>query len=294
VRDRKVNETTDQSHGVDRYIGRDDPGEVARLEQYGAGALDELRDGLALCAVPEAPRVLEIGCGTGVLTAALVEALPRARITAVDLNETLLATARTRLGDEAGPEGRVRLERADAAALPYGDRTFDLTACRCVLMHQADPMLVAGELYRVTSPGGAVVAVEPDWGARAVYPDAEAFAALLELARRGRSYGFPDLFMGRKLFAVLRAAGYAPVRLRARGFVSDADEVAAGASEVASGPWRLLEQGRSLLRSAGLIDDQALDVLIGRLQALRRSQDYCSAGVDVVAAAQKPSPRLVP
>jgi SAM-dependent methyltransferase len=287
-------EDADGSPGVDRYIGRDDPAEAARLEVQGASARDELREALALCALPEVPRVLEIGCGSGVLTAALVQALPRAHITAVDLNEALLAEARARLGREAESGGRVRLERADAAALPYRARAFDLVACRCVLMHQADPMLVAGEMYRVSSLGGNVIAIEPDWGARAVYPDAEAFAELLDLVRRARPYGFPDLLTGRKLFALLRAAGFAPVRLRAMAFATSADELAAAERTLSAGPAQLLEQGRALLRGAGLIDDAELDALIARLRASRRSQDYCSVGVDLVAVGEKRAPRLVP
>lgn len=289
----------------DRYVGRDDPGEAARLEAQRAGALDELRAGLALAALPQAPRVLELGCGSGVLTAALLAALPQARITAVDLNAALLAEARARLGAEAESGGRVRLERADAAALPYRDRAFDLVACRCVLMHQAEPMLVAGEMYRVTDLGGSALAIEPDWGARAVYPDAEAVGELLGLAQRARPYGFPDLLAGRKLFALLRAAGYAPVRLRATAFATTADEVRpvgevgdeADAAEVAglpAGPERLLEQSRALLRRAGLIAEADLDALIARLRALRRSQDYCSIGVDLVAVGEKRAPRLAP
>jgi SAM-dependent methyltransferase len=287
-----MSERDTAAHGMDRYIGRHDPGEAARLEALAESAPNELRTGLALCSLPEAPRVLEIGCGTGVLTAALAQALPQARITAVDLNEALLAEAHARLGAEAERGGRVRFERADAAALPYRDRAFDLAACRCVLMHQADPMQVVGELYRVTDTGGHVLAIEPDWGARAVYPDPEAFAELLELAHRGRRYGFPDLLLGRKLFALVRAAGYVRVHVQVIAAVTTADDMAG--QTPSEGPARLLEQGRSLLRSAGVIDDEALDALIGRLRALRQSQDYCSIGVDLVAVGEKSAPRLTP
>ncbi|HEY7834658.1 MAG TPA: methyltransferase domain-containing protein [Ktedonobacterales bacterium] len=286
---------------MDQYIGRDDPDEARRLAGQEPGGLDELRAALALCALPERPRVLELGCGSGVFTAMLLEALPGASILATDLNETLLAAARERLagylgGEHASGAARLRFARADAARLPYPAREFDLVACRCLLMHQADPSAVAAEMHRVADLGGYALAIEPDWGARAVYPDAEALAALLDLARRGQPHGFPDLLLGRKLFALLRAAGFAPVRLRATALVTTFDEQPTpgdGPVEAPSGPDGLLLQGRRLLRAAGLISDAELDALAARLAASARSPDYCSAGLDLVAVGQKPAPRLV-
>jgi SAM-dependent methyltransferase len=304
--------------GADRYIGRADAGEGERLAAQRVGALEELRGALALCHLPERPRTLEIGCGSGVFTQALLEALPQARITATDLNERLLAEAHRALGRAAGPGGRVRLERADAAALPYPARSFDLVACRCVLMHQADPTVVAAEMHRVAEVGGYALVIEPDWGARALYPDAEALAALLYLAQRGHAYGFPDLRMGRKLFGLLRSVGFGPVWLRATSFVETANDLSPSSSPGREeepgeraltplpatlrygeglgerhGPERLLEQGRQVLRSASLTTDAELDALIARLAAIPRSQDYCSAGVDFAAVGQKP-PRNAP
>jgi SAM-dependent methyltransferase len=283
------------ARGADTYIGRDDPGEAERLRRQRAGGADELARALAGCALPPAPRVLEVGCGAGAFTAALLAALPRARITALDRNPDLLAAAARTLGDAAAPGGRVTLLRGDAARLPCAARAFDLVACRCVLMHQADPMAAVAEMHRVTDMGGSALAIEPDWGARALYPDGEALAALLDLARRGRRHGFPDVLVGRQLFALFRAAGFAPVRVLATSFLATADDVAAATDADASpGPERLLEQGRGLLRGAGLTTDAALDHLIARLAAIPRSQDYCSAGVDLTVVGAKPAPRLLP
>ncbi|HEV7127565.1 MAG TPA: methyltransferase domain-containing protein [Ktedonobacterales bacterium] len=293
------------SEDGDSYIGRDDPAEGQRLAAQRMGGLDELRGGLALCALPARPRVLEIGCGAGSFTLALLEALPEARIVACDLNENLLAQARAAVSPLAGAGARVRFERADAARLPYAPRSFDLVACRCVLMHQADPAVVAGEMHRVAALDGYALAVEPDWGARATYPDAEALQALLDLGRAGHPYGFPDLLMGRKLFALLRAMGFGPVWLRPSAFAATADDALAApeadprtdaaateSTRARGGPEGLLIQGRRILRSAGLASDAELDALIARLVAARRSPDYCVAGLDLVAVGHKPAPAL--
>lgn len=274
------------------YIGAADPGEAARLEAQGASAPEELRGALALHPVGEDARVLELGCGGGVFTSALLAALPRATVVATDRDERLLAHARERLADEMRA-GRVRFERADAAALPYPARSFDLVACRCVLMHQGEPLVVVGEMFRVAEVGGVALAIEPDWGARALYPDAGALAALLDLARRARPFGFPDLTLGRKLFALLRAVGFEQVRVRPTAFAQTADDMPKeeAEGEGVKGPGRLLEQARALVRANGVATDAEIDELVARLAAVRRHPEYFSAGVDFAAVGVKPAPR---
>lgn len=274
------------------YIGARDPQEAERLAAQEAGGLAELCATLALHPVPADAHVLELGCGVGVFTRALLAALPAATITATDIDDTLLARARADLADTAHA-GRVTFARADAANLPYPARRFDLVACRCLLMHQADPLLVVAEMFRVAAVGGAALAIEPDWGARALYPDPEALADLLDLAKRARPFGFPDLQLGRKLFALFRAAGFVRVRIHPAAFSETADDTGvpsdAGGGATPTGPARLVEQGRALLRRAGA-DDARLDALITRLESIPRHPEYFSAGLDFAAAGVKPAP----
>lgn len=272
------------------YIGAHDPGEAARLAAQQDGGLEELRSALALHPVPSDARVLELGCGSGVYTRALLAALPDATIVATDRDEALLGAARTSLAAEIRA-GRVTLARADAANLPFPSQAFDLVTCRCLLMHQADPFVVASEMFRVTTIGGVALAIEPDWGARALYPDAEALATLLELARGAHPFGFPDLTFGRKLYALFRAVGFTGIRVRPSAFVETADDVAGmTTAEDVTGQGRLLEQGRALLRRSGAATDAAIDELIARFAALQRHPEYLSAGLDFAAVAIKPAP----
>ncbi len=276
------------------YIGAEDAGEAERLVAQESGAQDELRAALALHLPPEQARVLELGCGNGVFTQALLTALPDATITAIDTDERLLADARVRLA-QATSAGRITFARADATRLPYPARSFDLVACRFLLMHQADPLIVVGEMFRVAAIGGVALAIEPDWGARALYPDGEAQLALLDLASRAHPYGFPDLLLGRKLYALLRAVGFADMRVRATAFcetAADRPAISEDEEQPSTGPARLLEQGRSLLRSSGVADDATLDALIARLEAIHRHPEYFSAGMDFAVSARKPAPTV--
>lgn len=271
------------------YLGSQNPQERARLEAQQPGVAEALRLALAQCSLPPRPRVLELGCGTGVLTEALAAALPQARITAVDRDERLLAEARQRPYQAA-----VRFERQDAAALPYQARSFDLALCRYVLMHQETPLSVVGEMQRVVALGGCAVAFEPDWGARALYPPNEGEARLLELAIAARRYGWPDVLMGRKLFALFRQAGFLPVHVLATASCQTADDVQAAEHlpSMAGNLVQLMQQSRSFLLERGLISAEALDEALRQVRQLPRERDYFLASMECIAIGEKSAPPL--
>ena len=106
--------------------------------------------------VPQRPglRVLEVACGTGIVTRHLLERLPAdGRLVATDLNDPMLAHARTRL--PADP--RLELRQADAQQLPFDDGSFDVIACQFGVMFFPDKPLAMREARRVLSPGGKLL-----------------------------------------------------------------------------------------------------------------------------------------
>jgi len=95
--------------------------------------------------------VLEVACGTGIVTRRLAQRLPRGgRLTATDLNEPMLAYAR---GKNPGLAG-IAWRTADAAALPFPDESFDAVVCQFGLMFVPDKAAAAREARRVLRPGG--------------------------------------------------------------------------------------------------------------------------------------------
>ncbi len=119
--------------------------------------------------IERARRVLEVGCGTGAVLAEVPG--PAARF-GLDLEPARLAEARIHAPG-------ARLLCADAHALPFPDRAFDVTFCHFLLLWTRDPLQVLQEMKRVTRPGGAVLALaEPDYSRRVDEP-----AALAPLGR---------------------------------------------------------------------------------------------------------------
>jgi ubiquinone/menaquinone biosynthesis C-methylase UbiE len=100
---------------------------------------------------PPPRRVLELACGTGILTRELrVKLPPSSSLVATDLNEAMVDFARSQLAGDRGIEWRT----ADMASLPFPDRAFDAVVCQHGLMFAEDKPAALRETHRVLEPGG--------------------------------------------------------------------------------------------------------------------------------------------
>jgi len=105
-------------------------------------------------------RWLDVGCGTGALSGAVLERWAPASLVGVDPAEGFLDVARARfaeLGDA------VRFERADAAALPLPDASVDVAVSGLVLNFVDSPERAVAEMTRVLAPGGLVAIYQWDF-----------------------------------------------------------------------------------------------------------------------------------
>lgn len=98
-------------------------------------------------------RVLEIACGTGVLTRQLLKALPpKGTLVATDLNQGMLDYARGKVG----PDPRLEWKVADAMKLPFADASFDVVAIQFGVMFFPDKVAALKEARRVLKRGGTL------------------------------------------------------------------------------------------------------------------------------------------
>jgi ubiquinone/menaquinone biosynthesis C-methylase UbiE len=123
---------------------------AARYEQYMVPLIfAPYASVLAARIAPRAPaRILEVACGTGVVTRALSAALAAA-ITATDLHQAMLDRAAA-----VGTHRPVTWRQADAMALPFPDASFDAVVCQFGAMFFPDRPRAFAEARRVLAPGG--------------------------------------------------------------------------------------------------------------------------------------------
>lgn len=132
-----------------------------------------------------ARRIVDVGCGTGALTAALP---PASEAVGVDIGEAFLRAAQRK-------NPSANFLRADAAHLPFGEGGFDAALALLVLNFLPDPDAAIAEMRRVTRRGGRIAACVWDFRGGLVFMRvlADTAAALFASgeAFRARQYASP-------------------------------------------------------------------------------------------------------
>ena len=219
---------------------------AARLEHRGraedeTAARDEY---LELLGVAPGERVLDLGCGSGVVTRAIAQRVaPDGLAVGADTSPALLALAREH-ADAAGIGRFIEFEEGDCRNLAYSDASFDAVVAASVLAHVHGPERALAEMVRVTRPGGRVGVFEFDGDSLIIaHPDHE-------LTRRivisNSDHGAVNGWLARQLPGLLSGLGLVDVRVRGfmplerepgsfhAVFAERAAEIAAQASAITS------------------------------------------------------------
>jgi ubiquinone/menaquinone biosynthesis C-methylase UbiE len=108
---------------------------------------------LALQLLPQARRVLDLGCGTGRLLRRARQCYPTAELVGVDLAGRMVAAASAVTSSKL----TVRYVHARAERLPFTDDAFDLVFATLSLRHWTNAPSGIAEIGRVLTPGGVLV-----------------------------------------------------------------------------------------------------------------------------------------
>jgi ubiquinone/menaquinone biosynthesis C-methylase UbiE len=110
---------------------------------------------VAVAALQPGERVLDVACGTGVLTRLAAPAVgPTGQVTGLDINAAMLAVARS-LPPPSGAS--IRWVEGNAVAVDFPNASFDVIVCQQGLQFFPDKLSALREMHRVLVPGGRVV-----------------------------------------------------------------------------------------------------------------------------------------
>lgn len=133
-------------------------GDVAAYDRMSRWFLGSLFRGIAADvagAVPPAGRVLEVGCGPGLLSIRLAGS-HGLDVTGLDLDPEMIERARANAAGVAD-FAALSFVAGDVAALPFEDAAFDAVVSTMSMHHWPDRAAALGEIARVLRPGGRVL-----------------------------------------------------------------------------------------------------------------------------------------
>ena len=187
---------------------------AARLEKR-AEAPDEIAARAAyldLLGMKEGDRVLDVGCGSGVVTRAIAKRVGAGgRVVGVDPSASFLAVARE-IADKSGVGDRIEFREGSAKELPFDDNEFDAVIAVTVLAHMHDGAKAVPELARVIRSGGRVGVFDFDADMTVfTHPDREMTRRIVSSAADAVAV---DGWIARRMPALFANAGVRDVQVR--------------------------------------------------------------------------------
>jgi SAM-dependent methyltransferase len=178
---------------------------LAQCEMYRSEA-EQLIDRIGVSA---GWRVLDVGCGPlGILDVLAGRVGPAGSVTGLDREDRFLEMACRSLRERHVGEVDLVCCPATATGLPGG--SFDLVHERLMLNNVVRPAEVVQEMVRLTRPGGYVALQDTDWISWTCEPAHPDWDALYNAAARA---WIGDVYVGRRLFGLLRHAGLVDVQV---------------------------------------------------------------------------------
>lgn len=103
--------------------------------------------------------VLDVGCGTGIVTAKLASRMKEGSVKGLDVSEQMINVANQRFGSE---KTNLSFQVGNAMALPVNNNSYEVVTAFNSLHWLSDPTKGLAEIHRVLKPEGKVVIVVPD------------------------------------------------------------------------------------------------------------------------------------
>jgi len=188
------------------YIHGTCPEEQARLS-----LLNDLTNAsfLDFLEIKPGDSVLEVGSGLGILTNSVAISFPGSAVTGVEIAPEQIEKARASFSKTPN----LTFLEGDALSLEVKGSSFDVVYCRYVLEHVADPVVALREIFRVLKTGGRIFIQENNILITALYPDCPSYSLILQKFADLQSQIGGDAEIGKKLFSLLKQAGFHSISL---------------------------------------------------------------------------------
>jgi SAM-dependent methyltransferase len=154
----------------------------------------------------DSDRVLDCGCGPGSVTCDLARLVASGHVIGIDQEASQIERART----EAARRGltNATFEVGSIYKLPFQDSSFEVVFAHAVFEYLSALAEALAEVRRILVPGGLVALRSPDLGGFIVAPDTPGLQSAIHRYTEIQIANGGDIYVGRKLPGLLRAAGF--------------------------------------------------------------------------------------
>jgi ubiquinone/menaquinone biosynthesis C-methylase UbiE len=228
--------------------------EAERLENQ-SSTLDELLHHDSLWKAGET--ILEAGCGTGAQTKILAVKNSECKFVSIDISEDSINKAKS--VSQSLSLSNVEFRQADIFNMPFSNESFNHIFVCFVLEHLSDYKTGLAELKRVLKLSGTITIIEGDHGSAYFSPESkEAILAIqcqVELQRRSGG----DANIGRKLYPILKEAGFTNVRVSPRMVYADENNPGLVEGFIKNTFTAMIEGVKEKALSENLVDEKTFD-----------------------------------
>jgi ubiquinone/menaquinone biosynthesis C-methylase UbiE len=200
------------------YLHGSDTAEQLRLEALakllgGVSFLPQLKPGM---------RLLDVGCGTGVITREAALQVAPGEVIGIDRQEAQIEAAKRWVATNEIRNLQYKL--GDAETLPFQDDQFDGVYCRFLLEHVKDPKKVVSEMCRAARPGAWVCACEWEADCLVNYPESKPIEQTWHGIYCLQERVGGDPWIARRLYGIFKNAGLTQVRVEGRAWTISAEQ----------------------------------------------------------------------
>lgn len=129
--------------------------DVHRYDELGRKHFTKIARELIADVELDGKEVLEVGCGTGILSMLLMER-GASRVVGGDISRSMLEQCRKKAADQGYDQDRMEFRELDSEELPFGDSSFDIVVSSMMLELVPNQEQVVAEMARVVKPGGTI------------------------------------------------------------------------------------------------------------------------------------------